>query len=110
VKVKAWNNGSHLPDGNGYGIKIDVHDRDAIFLHEWKVILLDLESEMSPVEINIDKSSFWNKSCRELINIRIGKWLIKNQLAPWEKGKPPILTLEQVGGNRFKLYYSQQTG
>lgn len=27
MKVKAWNNGSYSPDGNGYGVKIAVHDR-----------------------------------------------------------------------------------
>jgi hypothetical protein len=103
MKVKAWNNGSHHADGNGYGLKIDARDRDAFFRREWKTILLELEGESSPVKVNIDKDSFWNDTCRELISVRIGKWLIKNRLAPWIKGNPPVLTLTQIEGSRFRL-------
>jgi hypothetical protein len=103
MKVKAWNNGSYSPDGNGYGLKITAHDRDAFFRQEWKTIWLELAGESEPVEINIDKDSFWNDTCRELISVRIGKWLLKNKLAPWRKGSPPVLTLKQVEGKRFLL-------
>ena len=41
--VKAWNNGSHRSDGNGYGIKIKAQDRDTFFRREWKTIILELE-------------------------------------------------------------------
>ena len=106
MKVKAWSNGSNNPDGNGYGLKINSHDRDNAFRHDWKTIFLDLEGESSPVEININKPSFWNKTCRELISVKIGKWLIKNGLAPCEKGHPPEIVLEQIDGNRFRLVRS----
>lgn len=55
------------------------------------------------IEINIDKKSFWNISCRELISVDIGKWLIKNKLAPWLKGNPPHLELNQIDGRQFTL-------
>lgn len=103
MKVKAWNNGSHLSDGNGYGIKINAQDRDAIFHKEWMSIFLELDGEPSPVEININKASFWNETCHELISVRIGKWLIKNRFTPWEKGYPPVLNLVQIEKNRFRL-------
>jgi hypothetical protein len=104
MKVKAWNNGNHRTDGNGYGVKIEARDRDAILHREWKVILLELEGESASVEINIDKDSFWNSGCRELISVGIGRWLIHNQLAPWVKGHPPVLTLEPITLNRFRLF------
>jgi hypothetical protein len=85
--VTVWNNGFHHADGNGYGLKIDVRDRDAFFRREWKTVLLELDGESTPIEVNIDKDSFWNETCRELISVRIGKWMIKNKLAPWEKRK-----------------------
>lgn len=107
MKVKAWNNGSYSPDGNGYGLKITTHDRDASFRREWKTIWLELAGESDPVEINIDKDSFWNNTCRELISVRIGRWLIKNRLAPWRKGYPPVLTIVQVEGKQFKLEYAK---
>lgn len=106
MKVKAWNNGSSSPDGNGYGLKITTHDRDAFFRREWKTIWLELAGESDPVEINIDKNSFWNNTCRELISVRIGRWLIRNRLAPWRKGYPPVLVLKQVEEKRFKLEYA----
>jgi hypothetical protein len=101
--VTAWNNGSHHTDGNGYGLKINQRDRDAFFKRAWGTIMVELPGESSPVEINIDKDSFWNETCRELISVRIGKWLIKNKLTPWLKGNPPRLTLTPIAGNRFRL-------
>lgn len=81
--VTAWNNGSHISTGAGYGLKLDGSS----------VI----------VSINVAKASFWDTTCRELINAEIGRWLIRNNLAPWAKGIPPKLTLLHVGSNRFLL-------
>ena len=89
MKVKAWNNGAYSIDGNGYGLKIIMLYRDAFLRREWKNVCLNLEGETEPVEINIDKDSFWNNTCRELISVRIGRWLIKNGLMLWRKGYPP---------------------
>jgi hypothetical protein len=101
--VTAWNNGDHHSDGNGYGIKLDLVDRNAFFKSEWKTILIELEGESNTAEVNIDKASFWNQTCRELISVEIGKWLIKNHLAPWKKGYPPQLKLEKKTSNLFQL-------
>lgn len=105
MRVKAWNNGSHHQNGNGYGIKIDPPDRDLYFIRGWRTISLELDGESIGVEVNIDKDSFWNKTCHELISVEIGKWLIKNHYAPWPKGKPPLLQLQQLEGRRFKLRF-----
>jgi hypothetical protein len=103
----AWNNGSHNPDGNGYGIKINVQDRDRYFRAEWKTILLTLEGETGILEININNSSFWNSTCLELISVCIGVWFIKHVLAPWPNGNPPHLRLESMEGKHFRLKYSK---
>ena len=63
--------------------------------------MVDLEEEAESVELNIDKETFWNPTCRELISVRIGKWLIKNHLAPWPAGQPPVLNLIQIGERHF---------
>lgn len=101
--VKAWNNGAHHPDGNGYGIKISIQDRDKFFQRNWKTILVDLEGEKNPVEINIEKASFWNSTCRELISKEIGGWLISNHLETWPTGKLPSLVLVQKNERSFLL-------
>ncbi len=101
--IKCWNNGKHHIDGNGYGIKISVSDRDQYFDRDWKTIILALDGIFPKIEINIDKDSFWNKSCRELISVEIGKWLIKNKLAPWPEGNPPQLDLQKIGEREFLL-------
>lgn len=101
--VKAWNNGCHHENGNGYGLKVKKRDRDAYFRRDWKVILLELEGESEIVEINIDKDSLWNANCRELISVRIGRWLKKNNLASWEKWKPPELKLFWIHENKFRV-------
>jgi len=101
--VTAWNNGKKLKSGGGFGIKVAIIDRDRYFRREWRTVILELEGEDGTVEINIDKPSFWDGTCRELISARIGKWLIKNKLAPWVRGNPPMLILTQIEGRQFWL-------
>ncbi len=52
--------------------------------------------------MNINKSSFWGPSCRELIHKNIKQWFLKNNISPWERGKPPRIRLEKINNNRFK--------
>jgi len=101
--VKAWNNGYHHPDGNGYGIKITPPDRDLFFNPEWETVLLVLDGKPEPIEININKKSFWNETCRELISKEIGKWLIERHFDRWPYRQPPELELIKVGDRRFLL-------
>lgn len=103
MRVVAWNNGSYRSDGNGYGIKISQEDRDAFFIRSWGTILIELERELKLIEVNIDKESFWNDTCRELISVKIGKWMIKRNIAPWRKDKPPTLRLERITDRLFSL-------
>ena len=106
--VTAWNNGMHARSGAGYGFKISVEDRDTYFQPDWDVILLELDGEPQPMEVNINKASFWNVTCHELIHINIGRWLRSQGLAPWSKGNPPKFILEPIGGNRFKVSKTQK--
>jgi hypothetical protein len=99
----AWNNGNHYPSGAGYGLKLQVQDRDRYFLRSWKSVWLELEGYSQVVEVNVDKPSFWGPDCRELISKHIGIWLIENNLAPWPKRKPPKLVLNHIAENRFTV-------
>jgi hypothetical protein len=100
--VTAWNNGKHLSSGAGYGIKLSIQDRDLYFDPKWNSAIVSLP-DGNKVEANINKSSFWNGTCRELINKQIGQWFIGSRLAPWQKGSPPKLKLIHIAENRFKL-------
>ena len=95
--VIAWNNGSSAPSGAGYGLKISLTDRDRYFRREWKTVILVLEDWSIPVEINVAKPSFWGETCHELISAQVGRWLLKNRLAPWPENRPPKLILEPLG-------------
>lgn len=101
--ANAWNNGKHHQTGAGYGLKVNKQDRDQYFKRNWKSVFLQFEKDGVYVEVNIEKKSFWNSTCRELISKEIGLWLIKNGLAPWGKGYPPKLKLEHLYDNRFKV-------
>lgn len=103
MNVTAWNNGAFHSTGSGYGLKISILDRDRFFKREWKFILLELEGSTSEIKINVDKASFWNETCRELISGEIGKWLLQTGVAPWSKGNPPNLVMEHIADNRFLL-------
>jgi len=101
----AWNNGSHLPSGAGYGLKVPIVDRDAHFNREWTSVTLELPgpAATSEVELNIAKPSFWNETCHELISQDIGRWLRSSGLAPWPPGQPPKINVEVVGERRFRV-------
>ena len=92
MKVTAWNNGSHHRTGAGYGLKIEASDRDRYFRKVWESVYVQLPNGLQ-IEINTSKASFWNDTCRELINKEIGRWLIESGNAPWSFGRPPIFKL-----------------
>jgi len=103
MEVTAWNNGKHHPSGAGYGFKLSPEDRDRYFKKEWGKVYIRFPGHAKEIEVNIDKPSFWNQSCRELISKDIGKWLISSRLAPWEPGHPPKFILEKKEGNHFDV-------
>ena len=102
----AWNNGSYRMSGAGYGIKLNPRDRDRYF--EKPNAFLKLEGKTGDIEVNTDKPSFWNSTCRELISKEIGLWLRSNGRAPWIKDQPPKLQLEPVGERTFKVTILQE--
>ncbi|MGV1804158.1 hypothetical protein ACQZ6A_20035 [Agrobacterium vitis] len=73
---------------NGFGLKIPKYARDDYFEKSDGFVKLQLKGREKPIEVNIDKNSFWG-DCRELIHREIGKWLIENNFAPWQKRHPP---------------------
>jgi len=101
MRVTGWSNGS--PDnrtGAGYGLRMNMVDRDTYFKESWKNVVIELDSG-TEIQVKLSKS-FW-KSCTELRSAGIGKWMIENKLVPWIKGVPPILSLRSIGERRFKL-------
>jgi len=78
--------------GGSYGLKISCADRDKHFPHQQKTIRLILAmpgGRTWQARANIDKPSFWNGTCREMIGQKIGEWMHAVGAAPWPKGKPP---------------------
>jgi len=101
--ITAWNNGAHARNGSGYGFKVSIADRDAYFQPDWNTILVELEGETEPVEMKINKDTFWSETCREVISPELGRWLRKQGLSPWPQGNPPRLNLEPISDNRFRI-------
>ncbi len=96
--------------GGGYGLRLKRVDRDNLLRREWKDLVLDLEGRPTPVEVNIDKPSFWDGTCYELVKNEIGEWLISNGLAPWPRQHPPKLRMEHISGNRFFVHKENLAG
>jgi hypothetical protein len=101
--VKAWNNGAHNRNGNGYGFKVSPADRDAFFKQDWEEISLEIDGESEPVMIKIEKEGFWGEACRELKSDAVGKWLHRNGMAPWPRVNPPSFEIDQIEGSSFKV-------
>lgn len=99
----AWNNGTHLRNGRGYGFKVSIPDRDAFFNKEWDSIVVEIEEFPDPIEISIEKDAFWSESSVPLTSLAVGKWLIKNGMSAWPIGNSPVFVLEPVKDNQFKI-------
>ncbi|KHO48065.1 MAG: hypothetical protein QT00_C0001G0077 [archaeon GW2011_AR5] len=100
IQVTGWRNGTPKPSGAGYGIRIRRKDREKYFKHVGSFINVQTDKELIKVSVS---HSFW-KNCNELRNSKIGRWMIENKLAPWEKNKPPSMTLRTICKGRFRLY------
>jgi hypothetical protein len=98
----AWNNGTSGKSAAGYGLKISPQDRDTFFRREWGTVDLSLPN-CARVTVNIDKDSFWNNSCRELISSEIGRWMLTSGIAPWSRGKPPRFKLVPIKPRLFDV-------
>jgi hypothetical protein len=99
--VVGWNNGSpNNRTGAGYGIRIAHEDRDAHFQNGWPSVVIELEGE-NEVEVSLS-TSFW-RGCTELRSAQIGRWLLRQGLAPWPTSNPPHLKLEPIGDRKFRL-------
>lgn len=105
MKWTAWSNGAGSRSGAGHGLKVPVEDRDRHFDRSWTTVELELPGPDGPevLELGVAKRSFWNDTCRELIDRRIGLWLIAQGLSPWPRGAPPKVTVEVVGSRRFRV-------
>jgi hypothetical protein len=101
----AWNNSSFHSSGAGYGFKVPIHDREKLFKRSWGSVIVELPSNNKFIEVicNIDKNSFWNDKCGELISKKIGQWLIGLKLAPWPTGEPPKFNVRLVSQGRFRI-------
>jgi hypothetical protein len=89
----AWNNGKRLHSGAGFGLKISTADRDFYFSRECLNVRLCLPGTDRLIAVNINKGSFWNGTCRELISAEIGRWMLREKIAPWPRGNPPRFRL-----------------
>jgi hypothetical protein len=100
----AWKGGSaSRTSPAGYGIKIDHYDRDRHFKREWRTVRLLIDGLPHPVTANIDKDSFWNDTCRELISADIGRWMLSSGIAPWPRGRPPKFRLRPASPGVFTV-------
>jgi hypothetical protein len=100
IEVRAWSNGRPLPTGAGYGVRLSDRDRDEHFDPQWREVMVDLGGGET-VSVSLSES-FW-RSCPELRSAAIGRWLLRNGLAPWPLGKPSAALLIPAGSNRFSL-------
>lgn len=46
--------------------------------------------------------SFW-RGCNHLNSAVIGRWLIRQGVAPWPKGRPPTMRFAYLGDSRFEV-------
>ena len=94
--VSAWY------DGHGsYGFRVLVADVSLYFRPEWPTVTVYLPDEPDPVQVALT-ASFWQGS-PELRSQRIKNFFLRNDLAPWEKKRPPCFELIPLGEGVFRI-------
>jgi hypothetical protein len=101
--AKTWNNGHRHASGAGYGIKITMQDCEQFFNRNWQTVTLHLSGNINPIEVNVDKPSFWNRNCGELISREIGLWLQRNNASTWPPRLPHHVRMTDLGEREFKV-------
>jgi hypothetical protein len=101
--AKTWNNSHYHASGAGYGLKISFDDREQFFNRNWQTVILHLDGYERPIEVNVAKVSFWNRSCGELISREIGIWLQRNNRNRWENRSPHDVRFTVVGERAFRV-------
>lgn len=99
MKVKTWNNGDFNKSGVGYGIRIPRSMIEKFFNKDWDSVIIYIDDIEVKVKIS---NTFWT-TCNEFRSKEIEKYLIKNGLDKWEKGKPHQLNLNTCGNKEFRL-------
>jgi len=87
------------------GLKVPVSDRADYFDRSWTNVILSFPTgtAFGEIEVNVDKPSFWNNQCHELISMRIKDWLCGLGLVPWADGHPPKVLIEPLGERKFAI-------
>lgn len=93
-----------------YGLRIKRPDRNRFFKRKWKTVNLSLSGHSGPIEVNIDKDSFWGKCAGELINKEIKRWLFDKGLVTWTKGMPPKFSMNTISEGYFSVIPLQELG
>ncbi len=101
--AKTWNNSHYHASGAGYGIKISFEDRDRFFNRDWQTVILHLNGYDHPVEVNVAKASFWNRTCGELISRHFGLWLQRNNRERWPRRQPHRVKMTAIRDREFKV-------
>ncbi len=91
MKVSAWKGGT-------YGIRVG-HQNAEKFFKGLRTIEVQIDGHFEVFKLS---DTFWT-TCPEFRGVAIARWLKKNGLAHWPKGRPPRFELTPLGGNRFRL-------
>lgn len=82
MRATAWKGGT-------YGVRVGRANADKYFSKRIRTIEVQIGGVFYPFDLS---DTFWT-TCPEFRGAIIGDWLTRNGLAPWPRGKPPVLTV-----------------
>jgi hypothetical protein len=99
----TWNSSLYHASGGGYGLRISFEDRQHFFKRDRQSIILHLNGYDHPVEVNVAKASFWNRTFGELISKHIGLWLQRNNCETWPRRQRHLVRMTVSAEREFKV-------
>jgi len=96
MEISGWKSSRA---GGTLGLRVGKDNATRFFDRKWRCVNLDLGGTVATVKIT---KRFWS-SCPELRSASIGRFLERQGLAPWPKGRPPRMKLIPLVGNRFSV-------
>ena len=101
IVLTGWRSGTRKCPGT-LGLRVNKRDRDILFKDLNEVVLKLPRREGAALSMEIELTSSFRSTCREIRGPHIGDWMQERGDCPWPHGCPPRYRAK-MSGNRIRI-------